>query len=82
VLVAALIAVARVVTPTLVPIVVPTALRHQNTAIAVAAMVLAKSFGRDSERPTIVCPSLYVGYERALGDLVKPKRRYFVSSRP
>jgi hypothetical protein len=39
VLVAAVTAVARVVTPTVVPIVVPTALMHQNTAIATAAMV-------------------------------------------
>jgi hypothetical protein len=39
VLVAAVTAVAKVVTPTVVPTVVPTALMHQNTAIAIAAMV-------------------------------------------
>jgi len=46
VLVAALIAVARVVTPTAVPMVVPTALMHQNTAMAAAATVWANRLGR------------------------------------
>jgi hypothetical protein len=39
VLVAAVTAVANADTPTVVPTVVPTALMHQNTAIAIAAMV-------------------------------------------
>jgi hypothetical protein len=44
VLLTALTAVASVVTPTVVPMVVPTALMHQNTAIATAATVCARSF--------------------------------------
>ena len=48
-LVAALIAVARVVTPSVVPM-VPTALTHQNTAIATAAIVCANSFPGDQGR--------------------------------
>jgi hypothetical protein len=38
-MVAALIAVVRVITPTVVPIVVPTAEMHQNNAMAAAATV-------------------------------------------
>jgi hypothetical protein len=82
VLVAALIAVARVVTPTVVPI-VPTALTHQNTAIALAAIVLANSFGRDRTRSVIAYPSFDVGLGNAQGInlnttepiLFHPKRR-------
>ena len=48
--VAPVIAVARVVTPRVVPIVVPTALMHQNTAIATAATVWANSFPGDKRR--------------------------------
>jgi hypothetical protein len=47
VLVAAVIAVAKLVTPIVVPTVVPTALMHQKTAIATAATVLANSFPGD-----------------------------------
>lgn len=46
-LVAAVTAVAKVVTPTVVPMVVPTALMDQNTAIAMAATALANSFRGD-----------------------------------
>jgi hypothetical protein len=44
-----LIAVARVVTPSVVPM-VPTALTLQNTAIATAAIVCANSFPGDQGR--------------------------------
>jgi hypothetical protein len=56
VLVIALIAVARLVTPIVVPIVVPTALTHQNTTIAMVAIVFAKCFGRESRRPIMAYP--------------------------
>jgi hypothetical protein len=46
-------AVASVVTPTVVPIVVPTALMHQNTAIATAATALASSM-RGAKRLFII----------------------------
>jgi hypothetical protein len=41
-------AVASVATPTVVPIVVPTALMHQNTAIATAAAAFASSMRGDN----------------------------------
>ena len=45
--VTALTAVAKVVTPSVVATVVPTALKHQNSAIATAATVWANSFPGD-----------------------------------
>jgi hypothetical protein len=45
--VTALTAVAKVVTPTVATTVVPTALMHQNSAIAMAATVRANSFPGD-----------------------------------
>jgi hypothetical protein len=53
VLVAAVTAVANVVTPTVVPTVVLKALMDQNIAIAIAAIVLANSF-RGSKRLLII----------------------------
>jgi hypothetical protein len=49
VLLAAVTAVASVVTPTVMPIVVPTALMHQNTAIATAAAAFASSMRGDKK---------------------------------
>ena len=46
----AVIAVAKVVTPMAVPMVVPTALMHQNSVIATAATVWANSFLGDKRR--------------------------------
>jgi hypothetical protein len=51
--VAAVTAVAKVVTPTVVPMVVLRALMDQNTAIAMAATVLANSF-RGAKRLFII----------------------------
>ena len=48
--VTALTAVAKAVTPTVVPIVVPTALMHQNSTITMAAMVWANSFRANNSR--------------------------------
>jgi hypothetical protein len=53
VLVAAVTAVAKVVTPMVVPTVVLTALMDQNTAIAMAATILANSF-RGTKRLFII----------------------------
>jgi fructose-bisphosphate aldolase class 1 len=60
VLVAAVTAAAKVVTPTVVPIVVPTVLMHQNTAIAIAATVLASSLPGDKRRFIIRTPSFHL----------------------
>src|SRR5262245_2411782 len=63
-LVAALIAVARVVTPTVVPM-VPTALMHQNSAIAMAATVWANSFPGDKRRLLIPLVLLSFAFQEA-----------------